>query len=434
MSDTLKIGLLTSWNTRCGIAEYSRYIATRMRAEEGVELTVFGSRNSGVHKVREDEPWVVPCFDIPIWADGRFDLDVETILAADLDVLHVQYQMVFYNPRRFAELMRRFPGVKVVTYHDNDFFPGFDHEAFDVRYTHREGVGRGECIVVPHGLEDRPPVVKTFGRGRSRSDIIAPICDRNGWRFEEFFGGTQRTWLETEDLYRWLRDSDAIVLWYDEAPTAGSSGAVRIAISTRRWVVCNDTSWFHDLPETGANFAKVHTPEGLEAALRAKLDNDFIVRDSWTSVVERHLADYRGALGRSRRAVDGAREVAVLAFADELVEDPALLRAFGATFGGADGATLVIHVAEADLDRIADALGRAVEAAGLDGDDAADLLAVPGPETFEHRRYLARRVDAVLSRRSASGPLARVPRFDAGGAADLRALAERRWAAPAPAG
>src|SRR3954454_737174 len=267
MAQTLRIGLLTTWNTRCGIAEYSRYIARELQAHDDIELVVFGSHNYGDRKVREDEDFVAPVFDVPIWANGSWAFDPRPILDADLDVLHVQYQQAFYNIPVLTDLLRRFPGVKALTYHDNDFFPNFPHDSFDLRYTHREGVGLGECVVIPHGVEDRRPVVKTFGLGRSRDDIIQAVCDRNGWDFQKYFGGLEKKWLEADDMYRWLRDSDAIVLWYDEAPGAGSSGAVRIAISTRRWVVCNDTTWFHDLPRRGPNFAKVDTPDNLEASL-----------------------------------------------------------------------------------------------------------------------------------------------------------------------
>jgi hypothetical protein len=428
MSDKLRIGLLTTWNTRCGIAEYSRYIAKELRRhEDEVELVVFGSHNYGDHKVREDEDFVVPVFDVPIWSNGSWQFDPQPILDADLDVLHVQYQMLFYNMAVLTDLLQRFPGVKAITYHDNDFFPEFPYELFDLRYTHREGVGLGESTVIPHGVEDRPPVVKTFGMGRSRDDLIKLVCDRNGWEFEKHYGRKDREWMEADELYAWLRDSDAIVLWYDEAKGAGSSGAVRIAVSTRRFVVCNSTTWFRDMPRSGPNWKKVDTPAELEAVLREQLGNEFVDRDSWRRITDRHLADYREALGRRAPRVQGARDVAVLAFADELIASPELLRAYGEAFDGADEITLVIHAPGTDPDALGERLGPLVEAVGLDGDDAADLLAMPTPATPEHEAILARGVDAVLSRREVAGRLGELPRFDEHGLDALRGLAESRW-------
>src|SRR5687767_13574416 len=105
----LKIGLLSSWNTRCGIAEYSRSLVEAMRRRGDLRVLVFGSRNFGGLAVRpyaEDE---VPSMDIQAWhPDKEMALDVELILEAGLDVLHIQYSNLFYNRRRLVELMRRF--------------------------------------------------------------------------------------------------------------------------------------------------------------------------------------------------------------------------------------------------------------------------------------------------------------------------------------
>ncbi|HEY7629742.1 MAG TPA: hypothetical protein VH817_03525 [Thermoleophilaceae bacterium] len=414
MTDRIKLGLLTTWNTRCGIAEYSRYIVEQLHKRDDVDVTVLGSINHGDYKLREDEDFVVPVFEMALWANGSDRLLVDKILEQDLDILHVQYQMLFYNPPLFEELLRRFEGRKVITYHDNDFPPNFPADAFDFRYTHRLGVGMGECAQIAHGLENRPPVIKTFGRGRSRADIIGAICERNGWQFEAFFGGTSKAWMETPDLYRWLRDSDAIALWYDEAKAAGSSGAVRIAISTRRPVVCNSTTWFNEIPAEGPNFTKVDTPDEFEAALKAQLDNDFIDRDSWERIAERHVTDYRMLLDR-RRPIQDAREFAVVAFADELIADPSLLAGWGRAFGGDDPVTLVIRASDADAAQLA----QAVETCGLDGESDADLLALDSEPA-----RLAEGATAVYTRRSLDGVFASVPSYDDSALSALRGLLE----------
>jgi hypothetical protein len=414
MTDRIKLGLLTTWNTRCGIAEYSRYIVEQMQKRDDVDVTVLGSINYGDYKLREDEDFVVPVFEMALWANGRNDLLVDKILEQDLDVLHVQYQMLFYNPPLFEELLRRFPGRKVITYHDNDFPPNFPADLFDFRYTHRLGVGMGECAEIAHGLENRPPVVKTFGRGRSRADIIGAICERNGWQFETFFGGTSKVWLETPDLYRWLRDSDAVALWYDEAERAGSSGAVRIAISTRRFVVCNSTTWFNEIPDSGANFVKVDTSDEFERALQKQLGNDFIDRDSWERIAERHVTDYRMLLGR-KRPIEDARDFAVVAFADELIAEPELLAGWGRAFGGDDPVTLVIRASDAD----SAALASAVERVGLDSNSDADMLAMDADLA-----RLAEGATAVYTRRTLDGVFAEMPAYDEGGLDSLRHVIE----------
>jgi glycosyltransferase involved in cell wall biosynthesis len=105
-----------------------------------------------------------------------------------------------------------------------------------------------------------------------------------------------------------------------------------------------------------------------------------------------------------------------LAFAEELIEDPALLADYGRQFGAADEATLVILAVGADTERLV----QVVEAAGLEGDDTPDLLALTEPGSQPDA------VHAVFSRRRA-GEFASAPRVD--DARALRALAEQRWQA-----
>ena len=142
------------------------------------------------------------------------------------------------------------------------------------------------------------------------------------------------------------------------------------------------------------------------------------------------LADAGARALDARRAHDalleGVRRLPVLAWADELVEDPAILAAWGRAFGAADHATLVICAPPgADPGPWVARLPAAVEAAGLDGPDAPDLLGVtvaldPGAE-----RMLARAAGAVLSRRALpDGPLAGLARLAPERAGELRARLE----------
>ena len=301
---SLRVGLLTSWNTRCGIAEYSRHLAAALRRHEGVEVTVFGSRNFGDRAVREYEDWAVPVFDPQIWSP-RFDyaLDVETILERDLDVLHVQYSNLFYHRRSLVKLMTSFPGVVALTYHDKVISHAtFPYQLADLLYAHREDVGVGPRKLIPQGIDVHRPVIKTFGLGKSRDDLVAPICERNGWRLETSFG--EGRWLETHELYEWLRDCDAIVLWYDDDPTSGGSAGAPLALSTRRPVFVNDTEWFRDLPEHTSTLRRVRTLEELEAGLQELFRDDYVAERSWDRVADTLVEDYASALAS---ATNGSR-------------------------------------------------------------------------------------------------------------------------------
>jgi hypothetical protein len=293
----MRIGILSTWNTRCGIAEYSRHLVDALRRQGDVEVTVLSSRNFGERAIAPYEDWVAPAFDVQIWhPQHRFDLDVERILECRLDVLHIQYSNLFYDRARLIELLRRFPGVTALTYHDKGGVWAFPYELVDLLYAHREDVGVGPRRMIPQGIDLRRPVVKTFGLGKSRLDVIAPVCERNGWDFQHSFG--EDRWLDSEELFLWLRDCDAIVLWYDDDHRSGGSAGAPLAIGTRRPVFVNDTEWFRDLPEHTANLRKLHTPQQLEQAMREVLTDSYAEDRTWDRVAATLLADYRDALAR----------------------------------------------------------------------------------------------------------------------------------------
>jgi hypothetical protein len=293
----LRVGLLTTWNTKCGIAEYSRHLANALRRQPGLDLTVLGSRNYGDRAVRDYEDWAMPVFDVQAWHPRMdYGIDVDAILAQDLDVLHIQYSNLFFHRRPLVRLMRRFPGVVALTYHDKVVPKStFPYGLPDLLYAHREDVGVGPRKLIPQGVEVYPPVVKTFGLGKSRGDVIAGVCERNGWDFKSSFG--EQRWLESDELHRWLRDSDAIVLWYDEDPTSGGSAAAPQALATRRPVFVNDTEWFRDLPREAPGLRKVSTPEELEGELRELFSpGEYVESRRWDVIADTLAADYREAV------------------------------------------------------------------------------------------------------------------------------------------
>ena len=291
----MRVGLLSTWNTRCGIAEYSRNLATAMRRRDDVELTVFGSNNFGDRAVRPYEDWATPVFDVQMWhPEHHVSFDVQTVLDSGVEVLHVQYSNLFYNRRRLTELLRRFQGVTAVTYHDKHVSAAFPYRLPDLLYAHREDVGIGPRRLIPQGIDLRRPLIKTFGLGKSRADLIGELCERNGWDFQSSFG--ERRWLESDELFAWLRDSDAIVLWYDEDLTSGGSAGAPLAIGTRRPVYVNDTEWFRDIPERTATLRKMRSLEELEAALREQFRDEYAEPRTWDRVSATLVEDYREAL------------------------------------------------------------------------------------------------------------------------------------------
>jgi hypothetical protein len=149
--------------------------------------------------------------------------------------------------------------------------------------------------------------------------------------------------------------------------------------------------------------------------------------DPWNAGAQEALARALSApAGPAPPALDGVRSFATLAFARELVASPEMLTAYGRCFGGDDDATLVVFGSLGEID----ALGAALDAAGLGGDSGPDMLAV----TEGAPAALAPVVGAVFSRLPQDGVLASVPRVDDARAQVLRDLArDAAAAAAAPA-
>ena len=116
-----------------------------------------------------------------------------------------------------------------------------------------------------------------------------------------------------------------------------------------------------------------------------------------TEVEDEFLADF----GKRRRVA--------LAFAEELIADIALLEAWANAFDGRDDITLLIHTAEAETERLIDA----VTAADLDRADGPDLVAMQADAAT-----LAS-VDAIFSRVVRDGLGASAPRYDDGSLHEL---------------
>lgn len=302
----LRVGLLTSWQTPCGVYDYSRHLADALARRDDVEVVILASDNDPGRQLSDPETHTVKdVARIGHWrGDHEYSINLSEVRATGLDVLHVQYQSMLFEQEALRSLgyLNAEDGVlSVITFHDNCVRGDFPVGLFPVRITHRGGVGPADHIV-PFGVENYAPLVRTFGLGRTREDVIRPICEKHGFRFEsaassEAASGGQ-AWRSQEDLHAWLREADAIVLWYGETAMAGSSQAARTAMATRRPLFINDTTWFREIPDGLPGVFKMpDAPEELEYALVSVLSRPFISDHSWDRVAELHVRLYRRGLG-----------------------------------------------------------------------------------------------------------------------------------------
>ena len=109
-----RVAMVTTWNTRCGIAENTRNIVDR--AEAQVEIDVFANFDQAI---------IDPIREVGVhrsWID-RFhpDLDAlqEALRLSDADVVHLQFNFGFFDLTRLAQLIERELGTRgvVVTLH-----------------------------------------------------------------------------------------------------------------------------------------------------------------------------------------------------------------------------------------------------------------------------------------------------------------------------
>ena len=149
-----------------------------------------------------------------------------------------------------------------------------------------------------------------------------------------------------------------------------------------------------------------------------------MARYTWAGAAEATLAAYarvRAEQAPSRRAalgLEGARGRIVLAFAEEVVERPDLLRGYAAAVTDADDVTLVVDQPP-EAEHLEARLVAAAAAAGIDGPESADVIATALPRPLPPG--LRTVVDAVLTHRELPARLHDVPRVAGPDAARIAA-------------
>jgi glycosyltransferase involved in cell wall biosynthesis len=99
---TLPVAMVTTWNSRCGIAENTRYIVGHSR--ESIEFEIYA--DVGVELI---DPLVEPGV-VRTWRN-RWEPDLseleDALRLSDAEVLHVQFNFGFFEFHRMAELIER---------------------------------------------------------------------------------------------------------------------------------------------------------------------------------------------------------------------------------------------------------------------------------------------------------------------------------------
>jgi glycosyltransferase involved in cell wall biosynthesis len=113
--DNTGIGFVTTWNTRCGIAEYTRYLATSLDSAHPIAIFANSTRET---LVRPDESFVSRCWEP--WDGSRSgDAEVEqltrAILKSGVRAVSIQFNFGFFTPAGLHALINRLHAQGIVT-------------------------------------------------------------------------------------------------------------------------------------------------------------------------------------------------------------------------------------------------------------------------------------------------------------------------------
>ena len=192
----VKAAMVTTWNTKCGIAEFTRM---QMRATDHLaEYSVFPDRTQSI--LHDDESYVFP----RTWT--QFDKGVDGLIselkASDSEVVELQYNFAFYSVISLGRIIEALYKTKpvVVHLHSAKYFDDhinksnekfikkaynkaaafIVHQAEDINYLIKHGVKRSLIRVIPLGqltcpqedknrvrdclgIQDKEPVLASYG-------------------------------------------------------------------------------------------------------------------------------------------------------------------------------------------------------------------------------------------------------------------------------
>lgn len=216
----MRLGVMTTWGTSCGIATYSEELYTAV-AEQGVPVVILAPSEPGssMHK-RSDLP-VEMCWGRDV--HGIHEHVLTAIRHYQIDVLHIQHEFgLFRLPEAFRQLLVavRKEKVKVVITLHTVFayptqWPGFFQELRSlvdtvcVHTRQAQGVlvglpGKASVKCIPHG-SPYPQAVGNSDTGRELLRIPSRTPVDRRWALAFGFLGPNKNLVATLDAYAQVR-------------------------------------------------------------------------------------------------------------------------------------------------------------------------------------------------------------------------------------
>lgn len=287
---------MSNYNQVCGIADYTASLVKAMPSEH--EIKIIAPKLTGTHHslrpVGAEDSRIERLYNATIW-DDIVGIELPRIdeIASQSDIFHIQFQDAVFHHEWLWYLVERLKGRTrlAITLHDTclgKIWPMLG--SFNYIFTMKPEVKAQvpQAHLVPMPVYNLQPVIKGFGLGRSKHHEIQAVCDSIGYKYE--YVKAEDKWLPLEELIKWLRDSEGIVLYYDEVTTAGSSAGARTALSTRRPVFVNRVTWFNDISEDIVT--KFNDNEDLKQKLLTAFDKPYLRENSFEEVAKIHIGIY----------------------------------------------------------------------------------------------------------------------------------------------
>lgn len=258
----MRIGIYTTWNHQCGIAEYTKQLASAIKkADPTTKIVLLVNKPTGTQYDTLFPPStdyeVVECWE---WYGRTNKCSEDKVDFEQFDVVHIQYESFLWHQSYFNDLMRSKCPV-LVTYHSSCVTPGFLFTGAPC-ITHSRSfynmlgqVKKKSYLpmpvhddIVPMALSEKKLQIASFGLHRNDD----AFCQEASRQLKDLFGldvpfvtsyGNAK-WIPSAELNDFLNSSRYIALIYPRVDAEVSSSAVGRALGTGSVVLTSDTKWF----------------------------------------------------------------------------------------------------------------------------------------------------------------------------------------------
>lgn len=325
-SHFLRLGMITPWNTKCGVAEYSKYLIENL---PDVRISIFTNHEHLL--VDTDGLNVIRCWESPLC---QFDTLFSEIIKKNIDIIHFQFNFGLFQLSNLIQLKNKLQkmGVKVILTFHGTVGPkeirlenySSDLQTFDSIIVHTEGdlkrmsdIGVKENVaLIPQGIKTirnhktlqnkeylkfrKFPIIATFGFCLPHKGILETIQaisllkkEYNNILFlvlsalypvnesQAYFERCQKEvndldlienvlffpdFIDEKRVYDLLQTSDIIVMPYTETKES-SSGAVKFTFSTLKPIIVTDIPIFNEYQEEVFKIPQ-SSPEEISQGIR----------------------------------------------------------------------------------------------------------------------------------------------------------------------